>query len=182
MTGGLPEISRHMSETHRNHCAAARPSSRMWQTTFLVLLLASAANGQGLTKGLGVGAAIGSWWKPDIQMPIPEKVEATISMQPTTVYKATMELHTKGFCVPRQAWQLQVSGLCLRLLCSLISLAHAVAATSSQQPRSSSSYIAPQAVMVLLVLALNDMAGAGSYCMPCMVLLLQHRPCSYCCS
>jgi hypothetical protein len=80
----------------------------MWQATLIVLIFTGMANGQGLTKALGVGAAIGSLWKADIQMPIPEKVEATISMQPTTVYKATMELHTKGFCVPRQAWQLQV--------------------------------------------------------------------------
>jgi hypothetical protein len=100
------QLSEHMPHTHRT---AAQLRSRMWQATLLVLVFTGIANGQGSTKALGVGAAIGSLWKADIQMPIPEKVEATISMQPTTVYKATMELHTKGFCVPRQAWQLQVS-------------------------------------------------------------------------
>jgi hypothetical protein len=83
----------------------------MWQAAFLLVIFESIANGQGLTKALGVGAAIGSLWKADIQMPIPEKIEATISMQPTTVYNAKMELQTKGFCVPRQAWQLQVGRL-----------------------------------------------------------------------
>lgn len=66
----------------------------------LALLLACwstsrAAAGQGITQPAGVGAAPGPW-KVDIQMPLSEKIESTVVMQPTTVYKPSVELHTKG--------------------------------------------------------------------------------------
>lgn len=64
------------------------------------------AAGQGLTQPIGVGNLPGPY-KPDIQLPIPEKVEPTIYMEPYTIYKPVMQFHTKGFCVPRMAWNLQ---------------------------------------------------------------------------
>jgi hypothetical protein len=44
---------------------------------------------------MGVGAGIGPW-KPDIQMPIPEKTEASLSMTPYTVYRPKIDFHRKG--------------------------------------------------------------------------------------
>jgi len=68
----------------------------------------AAVTGQGITAPFGVGAASG-FFKPDIQMPIPEQVKPTITMQPMVTYQPALELHTTGFCVPRQAWQLQAA-------------------------------------------------------------------------
>lgn len=44
---------------------------------------------------MGVGAGLGPW-KPDVQLPIPEKTEATVYMAPYTVYRPKMEFHRKG--------------------------------------------------------------------------------------
>jgi hypothetical protein len=49
----------------------------------------------GLTNPVGVGYKPGPW-KPDIQMPIPEKTEPTVYMAPYTIYRPKIEFHTKG--------------------------------------------------------------------------------------
>lgn len=83
----------------------------MRQALLLAVLLGAQqawlAAAQGITKPKGVGNTGPGIWKPDIQFPIPEKTEAVITMEPYTYYKPAMEFHTKGFCIPRQAWQLQ---------------------------------------------------------------------------
>lgn len=87
--------------------------------TLLLLLLSSQqvwlAVGQSfgvstgtITSPMGLGAGIGAW-KPDVQLPIPEKTESSIYMAPYTVYKPKMQFHRKGFCVPRMAWTLQAA-------------------------------------------------------------------------
>jgi hypothetical protein len=49
-----------------------------------------------LTKPpIGVGPGLGVW-KPDVQMPIPEKNEATLYMAPYTVYRPKIDFHRKG--------------------------------------------------------------------------------------
>lgn len=48
-----------------------------------------------LTSPMGVGAGIGAW-KPDVQLPIPEKTEATLYMAPYTIYRPKIDFHTKG--------------------------------------------------------------------------------------
>eukprot|EP00775_Hariotina_reticulata_P012536 gene12536-12669_t len=65
--------------------------------------------GQGITRPKGIGSDGFKLWKPDIQMPIPEKVTPHITMEPETYYKPQLEFHTKGFCIPRQGWQLQAA-------------------------------------------------------------------------
>lgn len=52
--------------------------------------------GQGITKPIGVGNTGFGIWKPDIQFPIPEKVEPVITLEPYTMWKPAMEFHTKG--------------------------------------------------------------------------------------
>lgn len=47
------------------------------------------------TSPMGLGAGIGPW-KPDVQLPIPEKTESSIYMAPYTVYKPKMAFHRKG--------------------------------------------------------------------------------------
>eukprot|EP00775_Hariotina_reticulata_P009677 gene9677-9835_t len=74
---------------------------------FAVLLLPWLMNGQGITNPHGIGSDGFNLWKPDIQMPIPEKVTPHISMEAEVYYKPQMEFHTKGFCIPRNGWQLQ---------------------------------------------------------------------------
>lgn len=54
-----------------------------------------------------------SIWKPDIQMPIPEKAEAVITVEPYTYYKPAMEFHTKGVFVT--AWQQAVVQHCAQM-------------------------------------------------------------------
>jgi hypothetical protein len=58
--------------------------------------------GAGITNPVGVGLKPGPW-KPDIQMPIPEKTEPTIYMSPYTVYRPKIEFHTKGNTHARQS-------------------------------------------------------------------------------
>jgi len=53
-------------------------------------------NGQGVTNPHGIGSHGFNIYKPDIQMPIPEKVTPHITMEPETFYKPQMEFHTKG--------------------------------------------------------------------------------------
>jgi hypothetical protein len=58
------------------------------------------AVGQGVSTGtitspMGVGAALGAW-KPDVQLPIPEKNEQSIYMAPYTIYRPKMQFHRKG--------------------------------------------------------------------------------------
>lgn len=48
-----------------------------------------------MTSPMGVGAALGPW-KPDVQLPIPEKTEASVYMAPYTIYRPKMSFHRKG--------------------------------------------------------------------------------------
>ena len=56
-----------------------------------------------LTSPVGVGAGIGPW-KPDVQLPIPEKTEATLYMAPYTIYRPKIDFHTKGEQLGATAW------------------------------------------------------------------------------
>lgn len=77
-------------------CCSTATADSCEPDVLLVVLQPWLATGQGITKPLGVGNAGGGIWKPDIQMPIPEKTEAVISMQPYTMYRPQMDIHTKG--------------------------------------------------------------------------------------
>lgn len=67
------------------------------------------AAGQGITKPHGIGGGPGIW-KPDIQMPIPEKVTPHITMEPYTYFKPAMEFHTKGARAWAGSWLQQLLG------------------------------------------------------------------------